>query len=295
MRITNNIIHRTSLATVQQNLRQIHASQGRVSTGLRLQKASDDPVGAMESMRARGSLRALDQYRKAIQTATSRAAAEETALDQLGNTLVRARELALAYAGDTANADGRRVGKAEVDQLLRQAIGLANTSHQDAYIFGGTGGAQPFQVIEGPSLDYSSSGARGELEVEISNQHRVAVNHNGTEVFEETGALSALRDLARALGQNDVQGIRGAEKRLQESFESVQRIIGTVGSRTNLLQVTSANLDALDINLRTLKSEVEEVDIEQAITELVNRQTTYQAALLATTRVMGLSLADYLR
>ena len=44
-----------------------------------------------------------------------------------------------------------------------------------------------------------------------------------------------------------------------------------------------------------LKSDVEEVDVEEAVTELVSRQTAYQAAMLATSRVMGLTLADYLR
>ena len=36
-------------------------------------------------------------------------------------------------------------------------------------------------------------------------------------------------------------------------------------------------------------------DFEQAVTELVGRQTAYQAAMLATSRVMGMNLTDYLR
>ena len=36
-------------------------------------------------------------------------------------------------------------------------------------------------------------------------------------------------------------------------------------------------------------------DFEQAVTELVGRQTAFQAAMLATSRVMGMNLADYLR
>jgi len=37
------------------------------------------------------------------------------------------------------------------------------------------------------------------------------------------------------------------------------------------------------------------VDMEEAITEMVARQTAYQAAMQASSRVMGLSLTDYLR
>jgi flagellar hook-associated protein 3 FlgL len=75
----------------------------------------------------------------------------------------------------------------------------------------------------------------------------------------------------------------------------VQVLLGDVGARMQQLEVTTANIDALDGQMRALKSQIEEADIEQTVTELVSRQTAYQAAMLATSRVMGLNLADYLR
>jgi flagellar hook-associated protein 3 FlgL len=74
----------------------------------------------------------------------------------------------------------------------------------------------------------------------------------------------------------------------------MQNLIGDVGARSSQLEVTSSNLTALDTQLRTFKSVLEDADMEKAITELVSRQNTYQAAMLATSRVMGLNLANYL-
>jgi flagellin-like hook-associated protein FlgL len=37
------------------------------------------------------------------------------------------------------------------------------------------------------------------------------------------------------------------------------------------------------------------VDQEKAITDLVTRQTAYQSAMLATSRVLGMTLTDYLK
>ena len=88
-------------------------------------------------------------------------------------------------------------------------------------------------------------------------------NHNGTEVFLDTNVLAAHTDLSTALGGNDLPGIQAA-------------------------------LGALDTQLRTFKSVVEDADMEKAVTELVARQIAYQAAMLATSRVMSLNLADYL-
>lgn len=297
MRITNNIIQRDSLASIQRNLRQMGLVQQRVSSGLRLLHASDDPNAASTSMRTRSELRALDQYRRGIQIATSRATSEETALDQLGNTLIRARELAIAYGSDTADASARQVGKAEIDQLLHLAVSLGNTRHDDGYLFGGAKATErPYSVVDNAGvLDFTTTSPTGELLIEVSPSMRVASSRGGAEVFEDTGALAALRDLGIALGNNDAEGIRAAGEKLDQAFRGVQNLIGDVGARTNLLEVTAANLDALEINLQTLKSETEEVDIERAITELMSRQTTFQAAMLATSRVMGLTLADYLR
>src|SRR5690606_29497027 len=124
--------------------------------------------------------------------------------------------------------------------------------------------------------------------------------HAGGEIFDDvanggTGVLSALRDLTRALDANDAAAIRATTADLDAAFDKVQTLLGDVGARASLLQVSTANLDALEINLETLKSELEEVDIEEAVTELMARQTSYQAAMLTTSRVMGLTLTDYLR
>ena len=63
----------------------------------------------------------------------------------------------------------------------------------------------------------------------------------------------------------------------------------------NQLEITGANLAALDVTLTTFKSDLQEVDFERAVTELVGRQTAFQAAMLATSKVMGMNLTDYLR
>ncbi|HET7275505.1 MAG TPA: flagellar hook-associated protein FlgL [Longimicrobiaceae bacterium] len=296
MRITNSIIQQRALASMQMNLTQIAEAQSRVTTGLRIQQPSDDPAAAASAMRARSSIRALDQYRSAINVGNQRAAAEEGALDSITSTLVRAKELAITQMGGTSNADTRKMAQAEVEHLLRHAVSLANTRFGETYLFaGGDSSTQPYAVVEGTDIDFSSTTPSGEHKVEISAHQLILTNHNGVEVFEDTGVLASLRDLAKGLGANDPAAIKAATADIDSAFDEVQSLIGDVGARVNQLQVTSANLDAMEINLLTFKSDLEEVDVEKAITELVSRQTAFQAAMLATSRVMGLTLADYLR
>lgn len=297
MRITNSIIQQSSLSNVQKNLRELYRAQEEVTSGKRIRIASDDPIGASTSMATRSSIRALEQYRRGVQTATARADREETVLDQLTNVLTRAKELAVAYGSDTVSPDHRRIAAIELDALLKQAVSLGNTRFKEGYLFAGTGpNVAPYVTVStGGNIDFTSTSPTGTLQIEVSAIHTVPANHNGTEVFEDTGILTSLRDMAMALRSGDREAVITAATGVDGAFDQIQHLLGEVGARVSSLQVTSANLDALNANLQVLKSDVEDVEIEKAITELMGRQTSYQAALMSTSRILGMSLADYLR
>jgi flagellar hook-associated protein 3 FlgL len=300
MRITNSITTQKALRTMQQGQRDIARASDRVTTGLRFSRVSEDPNAAGQVMRTSGSLRALDQYRRNVDAATARASAEEGALNELTTVLTRATELGIAQATGTATPATRRIAKAEVDQLLRFAVGLGNTRYVDAYLFGGTqASTPPFAVDETDpaALAFTTTDPTGGLQVEISAGQMLGTTHDGTEVFGSAtdGALAALRDLSAALGADDQAGITAAMADVRTALDSTQSLIGDVGARMSQLEVTGANLNALEITLTTFKSDLQEVDFEQAVTELVGRQTAFQAAMLATSKVMGMNLTDYVR
>ncbi len=300
MRITNSITTQKALRTMQQGQRDIARASDRVTTGLRFTRASEDPNAAGQVMRTSGSLRALEQYRRNVDSATARTAAEESVLDQVTNVLTRALELGMAQGTGTANAETRRVAKAEVDQLLRFTVGLGNTRYADAYLFGGAQSAvAPFTLVDGDpaALDFETTSPSGELKVEIAAGQLLSTTHDGTQVFgtDERGVLAALRELSVALGADDETGVRESLTGLRAALDDTQTLIGDVGARMNQLEVTGANLNALEITLTTFRSDLQEIDFEEAVTELVGRQTAFQAAMLATSKVMGMNLTDYVR
>lgn len=300
MRITNNITTQNALRTMQRGQREVAAATSRVYSGLRFERASEDPTAAAQVMRTGGSLRALVQYRRNIDAVTARASSEEGVLGQLDGVLARAQELGVSQATATANADSRKVAKAEVDQLLRFAVSLGNTKSGDAYIFGGAlATVAPFTIDETDpdNLAFTTTSPTGEMKIEISSGQLLSANHDGTQVFgtTSTGPLAALVELSRALGANDQDAIGAATGKVKAAFGELQTLVGDVGARMNQLQVTGANLNALEVTLKTFRSDTQEIDFENAVTELVGRQTAFQAAMMATSRVMGMNLTDYLR
>jgi len=293
MRITNNILTRASLGHVQSNLQPIARLQAQVSTGLRIQKPSDDPAAAAGVMRASGSIRALDQYRRNVDAAGSRLTAEESSLSQLGDALTRARELAISQDSSLADDGTNDAARAEVSELIGLVSGLANTRHGDEYLFGGT------QSLTAPVADEAAPLATplptGSRRTEVSAGRFVETAHDARTVFGDTGALSALGDLKTALASHDRAGIASAVSTLDAAFSRVQALVGENGARSTQLEITTTNLNALDVTLQTFRSDLQEVDLEKAMTELVSRQTSYQSAMIATSKVLSLNLSDYLR
>jgi flagellar hook-associated protein 3 FlgL len=293
MRVTNSLIKQNALTGLQLNMRRVLDAQNQATTGRRIERASDDPVGASQVIRSGSTITALAQYQRNIDSANARLAAEETVLDRLDETISRAKELGLQQGGSTANTQTRLVAKAEVDQLLAFTKELGNTRHEGEFLFGGNASQTvPFTAVTPPFTAAAPSGTR---QTEIASGFRVPLNHDGDQVFLSSGVLQSLYDLSDALGRDDTADINTALQSLDGAQDSINTLLGDVGARTQQLEVTSANLDALDTQTKTLKSQLEDADIERAVTELVTRQTAYQAAMLATSRVIGLSLADYLR
>lgn len=303
MRVSNSIIIARSQLRLQQGLQGIDRVRDDIATGVKIRKMSDNPTDAGQLVRIGSSMRALAQFRRNADAGLNRAQAEETALDSLGNALTRAVELGVSQATATASADARLITKKEVDQLINLAVDLGNKRFGDAYLFGGTrSGEAPLQTPAPTTGRFSrlTDGIgnpvdpSGNLTFEVGDGKFVTPNHNATEVFLDTDALDALRALSTALGNNDQAAIQTATDRLTAAHTNVQALVGTQGARINEMQDAQRNLDAMEFDLQVYRSDLRDTEIDKAMVELVGKQTLYQAAMSATSRILGLSLANYL-
>ena len=294
MRITNNLSLMRSLGTVQSGKSDVAAAQQRVATGQRIDRASDDPATAARVLATDSDLRALTQYGRNISAARERLSVEETALDQVSGILERARELGYGQAGATANAQTRNTTADEVDELRRQVIQIANIQSGDAHVFGGLyPDRAPLDSVTG--AEDPAAPTRQSPSYEVGAGSLMQGAHGAGTLFVDTDVLAALDALSVALRANDAAGVGATTDRLDAAHTNVQGYIGEVGARQVRLDVAEANVESLDLNLRNLRSDLMDVEMEEAVTVLVNRQASYQAALLSTSRILDTTLTNYLR
>jgi flagellar hook-associated protein 3 FlgL len=302
MRVTNSIITRNSQSRLQANLQGLDRLRADISSGVRLRKMSDDPTSGGELVRIGSSMRALTQFKRNVSSGIARATTEEGVLDRLTNVLERGVEVGLGQSGSTSTAELRNIAKIEIDQLINFAVNLGNTRFGDEYLFGGNrAGEAPFTTPAPATGTFSRltlSGTpvnpSGNPRLEIGDNTFITPTHNGTDVFIDSDALEALRAMSTALGNNDPAAIRVATERVIAANGNVQSLLGAQGTRINELETAALTLDKMELDLTAFRSDLRDTEVDKAMVELVGRQTLYQAAMSATSRILGLSLATYL-
>ncbi|TVR54313.1 MAG: flagellar hook-associated protein 3 [Gemmatimonadales bacterium] len=292
MRIPNIILQQRTLEGIQSNLREVDRAAREIASGRRISAPSDDPAAARSILRTNSSLQANEQFARNISSARTLLDLEDVALQQMGDVLSRGREIALSQGGSTASTESRAVAAREVDGLVEFLRDLANTRLGERYIFGGVDATSPPIPADG---DPPPPLPEGELAVEIAPGRTTLVNHSASQIFGATGALEALEDLARALRDDDGEVIRAGDGALSWAHAQVQVLVGETGSRMSRLDLAASRLDAMDLTLAEYRSDLENVDFEEAISRMANRQAAYQGALLATSKLLSVNLVDYLR
>ena len=289
MRVTQSMLRKSMLQNIRRSMSQLAEAQQNVATGKRVHTVSDDPVAATQIMRAARGLRTLQQYRRNSSAARARLNTEEAVLSQITDVMARAREIATATATDTISSANMAAAEAEAGQLLDQAIQLANTSVAGEHIFGGhQTAAPPFQS------DGTYVGDTGVHETDIGTGFRIRTNHTGQELLVSSGVISSVTALQTSLQAGDKPGIQKALASLTAAFDEVQVLLADTGARLRQLDVAGENLEALDTMLTASKQTAEEIDLEEAVVELFGIQTTLQAALASSSRILNANLTEYL-
>jgi len=162
----------------------------------------------------------------------------------------------------------------------------------DEYVFSGFKvDKAPFQIT-GPGQVGPYQGDQGVIIARVGAASTMQINMSGDSIF--APALAALTQLQADLnsGQPVQQTTLG---QITASLQNLLQARATIGARANRLDDAKSSQTALVTSNTALLSQLEDVDMTSAITELTKRQTTYQASLAVAAKVMQTSLIDYLR
>ncbi|HCR16778.1 MAG TPA: flagellar hook-associated protein 3 [Candidatus Latescibacteria bacterium] len=138
MRISDSVITNTVRNNVRRSVARLNEYQKALSSGVRINDASDDPTQATRSLLLRSDIRNGEQYQRNIEEGLGFMNFVDSTLDDMVNTLIGVRGTAIQGASDTVNADDREILARGVNELIEHMISRGQSKFRGRYIFAGT-------------------------------------------------------------------------------------------------------------------------------------------------------------
>lgn len=128
-----------ALATAIRGLRgNIFDRNEQIASGKRVNRPSDDPAAAERINQFRNVLRTTERRLATVNEGMGRLNLSDSVLETAGNTVQRAKELAIQMRNDTNSSVERRNAALEVQQLILGLAGIANTQLNGRFVFAGS-------------------------------------------------------------------------------------------------------------------------------------------------------------
>lgn len=183
MRISTSWQFQQSLSTMLNQQSALANTQNQVTTGKRINVASDDPTGAAQALSLNHILASNAQYTSNIDAANTRLTTEGGALDSVTSLLDRARTLALNGINGSLSPSDRQNMATELTQIRDQLVQLANTTDTNgAALFAGTSTTTaPFTQNADGTVTYN--GNDGQLNTAVGSSLQVPIGDAGSTVF----------------------------------------------------------------------------------------------------------------
>ena len=297
MRVTgtsNYTVMRDALGT---SMSRIADLQTQLGTGRRINRASDDPVGAATALRYRSYEADQEAYAQSADDALTRLIASDTALQGMSTSLQRVRALAVSATNGSLSPEARGAIADELVSLRDELATLANSTHAGQALFGGHAGTAVTREGDG---SWSFRGDGGSVQRRVGQGTVVEVNLDGRTAFGFDQAagqdlFSVVDRLATAARTGDTASLQSAQGELAARTTTVLGILSTVGARTNAVESARSRGAQFVDRITAERSNLEDVDLAEAILQLTAAQTGYQAALGAVAKANLPSLANLLR
>ena len=203
MRVTTGMAQRHVLSDLQRVQERLANAQSQVSGGKRIEKPSDDPLGAERAMRLNDQLESTGAYRTAVDESRSWLDATDSALSSLNDVVQHVRELTLQAANGSTSDAGRQAIKQQIDQRTEQAKTTLNGAYDGRYLFSGTKtDTPPYSAATGDAYQGDANPVVRQIGPGVS----VQVNVTGDDVL--SGLLPALRGGATLIQQSLMDFLR---------------------------------------------------------------------------------------
>lgn len=301
MRIATATAYDSAIENLQRRQRDMTESQLQLTSGKRVNKASDDPTNAARAERSLAAIARIEASQRALEASRNAMQLTESALGDSTEYLQRARELVVS-AGNASFTDGERAAIANELRGLREQL-LASANRADGaggYLFGGQGSQEP-PFVDGPGgVAFNGTGGRAQV---VTGDSLPIATDGGYTWMQSSAGISVFAALDKAITELATPGRTGAQitqsnvenlANLDSVMDRLQAVRSEVGTVLNRLDGIEDRMAELRLANQVERSSAEDLDLTQAISDFRNKQSGYDAALQSYAMVQRMSLFQYI-
>jgi flagellar hook-associated protein 3 FlgL len=280
-------------------------AQRQISSGKRIQSASDAPDEVGPLLQLRAALARNTQIKTNLGRASTEAKSAEQSLDQALKLLDRAVTIASQAGGPSATSDVRQNLAMEVQGLLETTVSLSRTQVEGRYIFSG-------DLDQYPAYEIDLNSGTGVAELTVANATRrmedpaggtFATSKTARDIFDlrnagdtlaEGNVFNALNSLRVALASDDTAAITSAAELVRTASDHINSQIAYYGTVQRRIDQGTDFASSYAVRLQTSISDKEDADVTAAALELTQASTQVQASLEARAKLPRTTLFDFL-
>jgi len=233
-------------------------SYQRLSSGQRITQAGDDAAGLSISENLRAQIRSMSEAEKNANNGVSLVQVAEGGLSEIGNILVRLRELSIQAASDTIGDKERSFIGQEVTSLTQEVDRIANVT-----TFNGT------QLLNG-------QGNKSVLEIQVGMRNdtadRISLNVGDNDVKADALGISGI-------GFDSIEGARDSIDVVDTALNKVSETRARLGAMQNKLNSTTNTLAIAKENFIGARSRIADTDVADETSTLVRQNILQQAGI----------------
>jgi flagellar hook-associated protein 3 FlgL len=310
MKVSTSVQFDRAGAAMSKLQNDLATSQAKISSQKQVLNPSDSPSQTASILRINSLIERQSGYGKTIASLQGRLDNENTTLSSASDVLVRIKELAIQASNGTQGISSRQIIATEMSGLRDQLLSLANSTDTTGnFIFAGSQvRTQPFKADSAGAISYRGDQTR--MKVDIGEQRTVSINRPGTDAFVRVvrvdgngassgvGFFQAVDDLIAAVKTPNATGISGMKRGLTEMDALHQGVVmaqADAGTDMQVLAQQSVVLDDTKLNLQTVLSNVKDLDMAAALTQMQKQILSLEAAQSSFAKISQLTLFSYIR
>ncbi len=292
MRVTQTMLSRNALYRLGQRREAMDDIQNRISSGRRVQKASDDPTAFSRAERMTTRITQNEQYLRNIDSSEAWIDNTVSLMQSLSEVVIQAKDMANRGADGQADANIRNTLADQTESLLQEAMSIVNSQYLNKSVFAGSDTQIKNPFVENAGV-VSYLGNDQSMSRQYSENVSIEINVDGQSIM-DTGVFDAMSDLITSLRANDENAIRATIDDLKTAGDKMLGLTALAGTRSSNLRLIRNRLEQTNIDLESFRSEARDARLDKEIVSFQTEQISYQAALQVTAKTINLNILQYL-